>query len=313
MGGLIQDRAYRVTKPFNIKGPSPTVDSVLYVESSRSGSAKLVFSSPAGHLFRLRLNESEIVNKLTLAKFVTLPPALRAKFHINDEGQRLHFRKGSIFAVTGDNMTVANGTRMLCIEGGKQPLMSYVNSAGKALHWEPKDSELVKLARADGVYDSTHSVVVDTHWMKNAFPGHRPVFSATLRHEGHELNVSRKSDNQTDILVIEGTPGAKNGIGCIIRENLGTATASKNCTFNELIEAFVQFKTFEYGVCSFEKAVDRLVSSNREDNRLITEQATRRQKEKEQAPESNTTGTVLAAQNRKRGAYWKLIQQQYRL
>ena len=91
MSKLTANRAYRVTRDFDVAGFKPAVDSVVYLESVFKGKATIVFVGGASQLFRLKLSEGEMAYKSVLAKFITLPDQLKTKYMIDANGQRVRF------------------------------------------------------------------------------------------------------------------------------------------------------------------------------------------------------------------------------
>ena len=310
MSKLTANRAYRVTKDFDVAGFKPAVDSVVYLESAFKGKATIVFAGGASQLFRLKLSESELAYKAVLAKFITLPDQLKVKYLIDANGQRVRFDRGNIYEVPNATLSLPSGTKMRCIIGGQTPLMAYVDLNGTAKEWEPRNTELMKLKRIDPVPDTTAEIKLDVKEIKNAFPGCRPAFTAQVSFGSYEISLSRKPNSST-VAIKEVLPGSQAAIETILRENLGRSTAAKSASSAEIIEAFVSFRQFDCGVVTFESAVDRLVRLFKDENKHSASVAAQKAVQKELDAQNQGTTSRNGRPDNKGGAYRKLLQSQY--
>lgn len=313
MSELKANRAYRVTKPIDVpSGPRPNVGDVVYLESFSNGQGKMVFSTPENHVYRLPVT-SAASSGLILAKFVTLPEKLKIRYRINADGKRVSFDKGQVFEVVDPSSALPVGTRMLCTTGGKDAMFSYVDHMNMGNTWQPTARDMMLLAPVEPVIDSTSEIRVSLGYSSNVYAGCRPVFQGSIALGEHKLAVERKTMTGSCV-VYEKTPGALPLIESVLRENLGSCAEAKSASPRTLIEAFVQFAIFDAGARTFGQAADRLSSLINNDNlstAMKLESRAARSNDDKRLSAHSTSHASSNTPDHKRGAYRKILQQQY--
>lgn len=262
---IIANRAYRIIRELPVDSPcKPSVGDVVFCFEA-GGNLSLAFCHPdaTGAIkdFKIKLPRRDADGVMVFAKLLTLPPSLRQRYNIREDGTRISFRKDQVYLLANavDGSAPA-GTLFRCLKGGADPMMVHWPEGGaQPVACNTTGAERQQLFPAEpALVDSTHDefnmttagTSVEWNWMSWRVR----IDNDVLSWRGHQLSLSRPAGG--DIRVNELESGSLAAIAGELRAHLKDHGIDLQASNAELVELYANHEFHFKGLRPFARTVE---------------------------------------------------------